>query len=42
MMMELEGTDTANMLKVPGTAERVGHGKSFIEEYATGPIVPAD
>jgi len=38
MMTELEGTDTANMLKVHVAAERLTAGRSVVDGHVTGPL----
>ena len=38
MMTELEGTDTANMLKVHVASERLASGRSVVAGHATGPV----
>jgi len=38
MMTELEGTDTANMLKIHVAAERLTAGRSVVDGHVTGPL----
>ncbi len=38
MMTELEGLDTANMLKVHVAAERLAAGRSVVDGHVTGPL----